>query len=348
MADKKIKFSVFADLHYKYMMYPSTVEDLEAILKRADDNNVDFVIHCGDFCNDYIGSPELCRTYIDNKYNLSVYGIYGNHELESVDNSMELVTPLLTNGKNIVWGTKDGKIGDGNIGYYYFDVNGFRIICTDTNYSFNSELNDWEHNRTCSYGPPSGNDKYNSLAPKQLAWLEKVLYDAAEKELHCIVFSHESFTGLWSSSPDSEKVRELFAKVNAKCEGTVMMAINGHNHKNRFAQKDGIVYLDVNTVRNGEWIGNGYDHYGKEHTFEVTEYDDKGKLLEKRNESLGNLRMGRNTWFFKDPLNAIITVEENGHIVVEGMKSSWCYDILPEKIGIDGRMAEITNLEYNK
>ena len=68
MADKKIKFSVFADLHYKYMMYAPTVEDLDKILKRANENNVDFVIHCGDFCNDYIGSPELWNTYLNNKH----------------------------------------------------------------------------------------------------------------------------------------------------------------------------------------------------------------------------------------------------------------------------------------
>ena len=180
LADK-IKFSVFADLHYKYRMYTASVEDLETILERANSNDVDFVIHCGDFCNDYIGSPELYNTYLNNKYGLKVYGIYGNHELESANNSMEYVTPKLTNDDNVIWGTDDQKIGDGNIGYYYFDKNGFRIICVDTNYSFNETKNSWEHNTTCSWGPPVGNIKVSSLAPIQFAWLENVLYNAAEK-----------------------------------------------------------------------------------------------------------------------------------------------------------------------
>lgn len=347
MANKKIKFSVFADMHYKYMMYASTIEDLDAILKRADDNKVDFVIHCGDFCNDYMGSPELWNTYLNNKYGLPVHGIYGNHELEALNNSMEFVTPRLTNARDNVWGTEDGKIGDGNIAYYYFDMNGFRMICTDTNYSYNYETSDWEHNRTCSYGPPNGNGAGNSLGPKQLEWLEKVLDDAAEKDLKCIVFSHDSFSGVWGSSPDTEKVQEMFTKVNYEKPGTVLMAINGHYHRNRMAEKNNIVYLDVNTVKNGEWIPNGYEHYGEEHTFEVTEYDDEGNALSKRKESLGKVGMGKNSWFFEDPLNAIITVEDNGHIVIDGMKSDWCYNILPDRNGVDGCVPEITSKEFN-
>ena len=137
----KIKFSVFADLHYKYGMYTASVEDLESVLERANSNNVDFVIHCGDICNDYTGSPELYNTYLNNKYGLKVYGIYGNHELEATNNSMEFVTPKLTNDSNVIWGTDDSKIGDGTIAYYYFDVKGFRIVCLDTNYSFNENEN---------------------------------------------------------------------------------------------------------------------------------------------------------------------------------------------------------------
>ena len=42
---QKIKFSVFADLHYKKGMYIASVSDLVKILDRADQNDVDFVIH---------------------------------------------------------------------------------------------------------------------------------------------------------------------------------------------------------------------------------------------------------------------------------------------------------------
>lgn len=56
-----LSFLVFADLHYKQGMYASTVADLQAILDRAAEHKVDFILHAGDFCNDYPGSPETER-----------------------------------------------------------------------------------------------------------------------------------------------------------------------------------------------------------------------------------------------------------------------------------------------
>ena len=78
-------------------MYTPQVAHLKQILDRAAENNVDFVLHGGDFCNDYAGSPELIDLYLNNPHNLPVYGVYGNHELETVGNSMENVTPCLCN-----------------------------------------------------------------------------------------------------------------------------------------------------------------------------------------------------------------------------------------------------------
>ena len=107
----RLKISVFADLHYKQDMYAATVADLEAVMQRAVDEQVELVIHCGDFCNDYPHSPEILKPYLESA--LPVYGCYGNHELEAQNNSMAVVTPLLCNA-DVVWGTDDGKIGDGS------------------------------------------------------------------------------------------------------------------------------------------------------------------------------------------------------------------------------------------
>ena len=135
--NRKIKFALFSDLHYRENLYLTSISDLDKILERANENDVDFIIHAGDFCNSYPESPEATSRYLNNKYNLAAYGIYGNHELEGCT-TMQIVTPLLNN-REVVWGTPDGKIGDGSIAYFYFDINGIRIVCTDTNYSFNSE-----------------------------------------------------------------------------------------------------------------------------------------------------------------------------------------------------------------
>ena len=50
MENKKIKFALFADLHYGENIYLTSVSDLNEILDRANENNVDFIIHAGDFC----------------------------------------------------------------------------------------------------------------------------------------------------------------------------------------------------------------------------------------------------------------------------------------------------------
>lgn len=84
----------------------------------------------------------------------------------------------------------------GSIGYYYFDnEKGFRVVCLDINYSWNTSKSIWEHNRENSYGPPSENIKGDSLGPVQLSWLEDVLTDAAQKGISCIVTAHTSISG---------------------------------------------------------------------------------------------------------------------------------------------------------
>ena len=324
---KEIKFTVFADFHYKKGMYIPSVEDMDSILDRANESGSDLVIQLGDMCNDYICSKELVSAYLDNKYGLPVYGIYGNHELESKNNSMSFVTPLLTN-REVVWATDDGKIGDGSIGYYYFDFNGFRFVMTDTNYSWNPTEEKWEHNYTCSYGPPHGNTKICAIGPDQLEWLEKILTDAAEKKIPCIVCSHMAFSGMWDSSPEHNEIREIFHKVNQINPGTVLAAINGHIHTNHIAERDGMVYFDVNTVRNGVWLPTVEKHYDKE-TFIYTDYDENGNKLESRERLVSELWMSPQTWYFTNPLSAVVTVREDGKITIEGSETSWYADVIP-------------------
>ena len=62
----EIKFTVFADLHYKKGMYIASIDDLRSIFDRADADKSEFVVHLGDMCNDYIGSSELVKEYLNN------------------------------------------------------------------------------------------------------------------------------------------------------------------------------------------------------------------------------------------------------------------------------------------
>lgn len=316
-----IQFSVFADFHYKKRMYTSSIEDLEHILKRANDDGAEFVIHAGDLCNDYAGSPELMRAYHQNTYDLPVYGIYGNHELETVGNSMENVTPLLCN-RPVTFGPPEEGMP---VAYWHTDIRNFRLIGVDSNYSYSESEQKWEHNRPASYGCPAGNKYSDSLGPAQLAWLDETLADAAKRGMKVIVFSHACFSGLWYRNAEAEKVRALFAKYPS----TVLLAINGHEHKDHFAVVDGVAYFDVNTTTNGHWEKHDDFHYDPTHTFRFTDYDADGIATTTENFPLNNLRQGKNTWFFKNPLSAIITVTEDGTITIQGEETEWLYGIEP-------------------
>lgn len=344
---KSVTFTVLSDLHYNEGQYMSSVADLEAIFDRANATNSSFVLSAGDFCNNFKGSPELINTWLNNEYGLPAYNIYGNHELEA-GNSMDYVTTVLTNDQNVVWGTADGKIGDGSIAYYYAEREGFRIVNLDTNYYWDPASSSYKHNPTGSYGPPDGISTFNCLGPTQLKWLEEVLTDSARKGIPCIVVSHDSFAGKFgSTSPDAAAVREIYAKANAIRRGTVLISINGHIHTNHQAIVDGVFYLDMNTVRNCVWKGGQTaHHYTDEHTFTKVSYDANGNPVSTdENAKLSSLSMGMATWFAADPLSAVITIDQYGNIKIDGTESDWIYGVVPPSTN-DGEEPRVLSGEW--
>ncbi len=348
---EQVTFSTFAYLHYKKGMYVASIGDIEKIFERAKAYNSEFVVHLGDMCNDYIRSLELVDAYLNNKQGFEVYGIYGNHELETLGNTMPIVTPLLTNRMNdVVWGTEDGKIGDGRVAYYYFDKGSFRFICLDANYSLNPSTGKYEHNHNASWGAPAENKYPCSLGEEQMIWLKKVLFSAAKEEKHCIVLSHPSFSGLWQPCNDAQKIRILFKKANEARRNTVILALNGHLHTNRQAVIEDVVYLDINAVRSGWWEPKPFDPYKEEdinaprYTFEFTDYEQGGRSSQSFQRPLSSLTMGAQTLFFKDPLSATLTVCEDGFVSMKGCATEWMYGIAPNR-EYDKSLLKISDFE---
>ena len=335
-----LKFFLFSDFHYKKKMYPASVGNLRSLFAKARECGAEFVVHAGDFCNDYLGSPELTRAYLNNAEGLAVFGCYGNHELESCDNSMSVVTPLLSNRReSLVWGTEDGKIGDGSIAYYYTDIVGYRFIFLDTDYSLDAN-GETEHNRTASWGCPKGNTRPDSLGDVQLSWLERVIADAIAGDLSCITVSHASFSGIWKSSPDAERVREIFAAANAKRAGSVILAINGHYHTCNTAEVDGVTYFDCPAAINGFWSPNKFHPYAEPdadnpiYTFKFESYDGDGNLIGIESMPYSALSMGAQSLFYDKPAYAAITLEDGKAPVIEVSEMNFAYGISPENIKI--------------
>ena len=112
---KSVRFSVFSDLHYRDGNWNQASERLDSIQKRAAENKVDFVIHCGDFCHNVVTGKEIIDRY--NHFSIPSYHTIGNHDFEQTD-GLEIVCRA--------FGMKNS--------YYSFDVNSFRIISLDTNF----------------------------------------------------------------------------------------------------------------------------------------------------------------------------------------------------------------------
>ena len=328
----EFKFLLFSDFHYKKRMYPATVRNLRFIFDTAMKFGADAVLHAGDFCNDYLGSPEIVNAYLNNDANVAVFGCYGNHELESKNNSMSVVTPLLSNRQqDIIYGTEDGKIGDGSVAYYYTDINGYRFVFLDTDYSV-TQSGEFEHNRTCSYGKPKENTRSDSLGDRQIEWLRDVLYDAADRALSCIVVSHASFSGIWKSAPDAEEVRKIFASANEKRNGTVIMAINGHYHTCNCAKIDGVTYFDCPAAINGHWQSEKFYPYAEDdpedhkYTFDFEDYDENGNLISVFPMSYSKLSMGAQSLFYGNPAYALVTLGDGKAPEIEVSEMYFAYN----------------------
>ena len=323
-----IKFLVIGDFHYKKGMFTTSLHHLEKQLQRAHDEQVDFVIHTGDFSNDYTHSPEILRAYHQNSYGLPTYGVMGNHELEKEGNSMETVPPLLCHAP-VTFGTSE----DGPVGYWYGDIKNYRLIGLDTNHSYTPVEHKCMHNLAASYGPPVENTGEDSLGATQIAWLEEKIADAAKQEKKVIVISHASFMPPHNPSPDSDIVHAIFAKYPK----TVLLAINGHNHTDNFDVFENVAYFDVNTTICGHWQLQKVVHYTSEHTFPFTDYDENGLPIGTTDVSLADLRQGSNIWFFQDPLSAIVTITDDGEITIQGSKTDWAFGIAPPITAEDTR-----------
>lgn len=327
-----IKFTVFADLHYKKRMYCTSVEHLRTVFDRANAHGAEMVLCLGDFCNDFRGSPEMVKEFLNNSYGLPVYNIYGNHELETMGNTMETVTPLLTN-QEVNWGH---GVTNGSVGYYYFDLEGYRFVALDTNYSYNPETEEWEHNREGSWGPPGhagleGCNVYpNSLSPKQLLWLGDVLRDAAHKGMRCILLSHATLTAQMDAHiHEAREVEALVDEVNGMRRGTVIMCINGHRHTDAFLVRCGVVYFDVNTVINGAWREKDTTHYEAGQGFTLVDHDTEGNETSRSHMDYNDLAQGKNTWAFSEPLSADITINGN-ELTIKGTETEWAFGVVPE------------------
>ena len=204
-------------------------------------------------------------------------------------------------------------------GHYFFDRGGFRFIVTDTNHCFaDGKFMHYSNGNYYAIHKKSGGSSISRVTPEQLEWLKATIESSPYP---CIVTSHASYERE-DGSPDRAAVRQIFNDANAKHPGKVRLVINGHHHCDHVRILDNIVYLDLNSA-SYDWV-NKHTAYPEE--------DEK------------RWRHARHVIAWNDPVSAIITIGQNGHLKVEGQKSTFYLGITPEMAGlppVNGRQCRL-------
>ena len=118
-----VKFGVFTDLHIP--LIHDTVERLSVFLVDCRKEDVDFIIHLGDFA--YPEDPvfPLCKDYSHNEKVIPMFNdfekpsfhVIGNHDCDTA-NKEEILA---------FWGQTHKP-------YYSYDMNGYHFVVLDCNY----------------------------------------------------------------------------------------------------------------------------------------------------------------------------------------------------------------------
>lgn len=193
-------------------------------------------------------------------------------------------------------------------GYYFFDRNGFRFVALDANW-FRNQDGTFTHYSNGNYFKYRG-PAISVIPPEQLTWLADVLETSPNP---CVLFSHQSFEREVGGIANWEEIRNLIDSVNARHPGRIRLCVNGHYHRDFLRVLNQVVYFDLNSA-SFDWVERTHDLYPKE-------------LCEKY--SLVN-----HTVVYEDPVHAVITLDSEGLIKIDGMESKMLLGVTRTKAGL--------------
>ena len=278
-----VKFSVFADLHYRDGDWNWASQRLEAILRRAETEHVDFIMHCGDFCHNIVTATPIIDRY--NRFPIPAFHTLGNHDFEETD-GLQIVLDAYRMKKN----------------YYSFDLNGIRMISLDTNYYLKAgnpaHFADSDFYTKCHQGEMI-------LPPEELEFLHDAVVNAPGP---CVIFSHASAIRADGLS-NRLAVRQLLASAR---NGRPVLWINGHYHRNNLQLCDNIAWFDLNSTTS-DWVTVPHHAYPP--------------------ELMGKFECSEHELLFTEPVHALVTVNEDGEIRIDGMEGGMYQGITREMTG---------------
>lgn len=281
-----IKFAVFTDLHYEHI--PDGYERMKNFINNIKDEEVDFVIELGDFCNPKEENKFLLNM-LDN-VGKPHYHVIGNHDSDSFPKETVMNFWQMDNT------------------YYSFTYSNVKFIVLDT--CFIKTNNGYEPYYKKNYDKTK--DIYPILPDYEYKWLENELNDDSR---YYIIFSHHSFENEFEKRGvyNRNEVIELINRVNNTGK-KVLLCVNGHDHGDSLEKIGETYYFGLNAM-SYIWCGPEHEHFC---------YSEE---IHKQYPFLKDMIL------YKDGLYAIVTIGEDGHINIKGMRGEY-QNISPREAGL--------------
>ncbi len=288
----KIKFSVCADVHLD--IAKDGGRRIDTFLKKSREEDVDFIIHLGDFAypndtsktkcpiemmpenvrNAYerpspTDKEEILRRFSD--FEKPAYHTMGNHDFDflSPEDTLRM------------YGLESG--------YYSFHMNGWHFIVLDANY-FRDKSGNYVHYDCGQYFY----EELPYINPEQLEWLREELRVGEEP---VVFFSHQALFECDGGILNLDEFRKIIneARENGR---KIRMCLSGHLHQDTMDYIDGIYYYNVTSLF-GQWVGEDYQY---------------ARYTEKTEEAYPNLRFNIP---YSKPIFSIVTLDDEGFHVPE-------------------------------
>jgi len=222
--------------------YSDALLKIEEFIKTVNPLECDFAIHLGDFKDedlipnekstlDYLNAMEVAYSNFDGPR----FHCLGNHDLDSITK-----TQFLKIAKNSVI-DPNSRIQP-NSGYYTFDLKSLRFVVLDANFDETGQ----DH-----FFRMGGDWQKPCIPTEQLNWLRETLESSPYP---CVLFIHHPLYAYVKNGYSYHVVNHMEIRSVLEASGKVLTVINGHMHEEMFHEINGILYLALNSMLEGNFI----------------------------------------------------------------------------------------------
>ena len=217
---KPIKFGIISDLHRD--LTPDADERLDSFMKRAGEEDPDFLISLGDFAHALPANKPFAERFASSK--TPAYHALGNHDMDRVD-KQEAVAFLRIPSPS-----------------YSFDIGSYHCVVLDPNYIYDDgKFIDYEKGNYFKFG-----GRVSYMSDDQCDWLEN---DIRNTNLPVFLFSHQSLLHDSGGIPNRAYIQRILERENERCGfQKILGCFSGHHHLDFYRAMSGIHYFSINSA----------------------------------------------------------------------------------------------------